>query len=186
MVAPTELAAGSPLLEAGSTAHTPPYGKLVTLAWLTSQFLCTVTYYEVPWVASKPTTRQARARPRMSHLARPIGCQDHCCQCDGSPFALQAPKAPAVEGSSCFRPRTRLPAGRPVAPQGPGPAERIGAFLRQVRERAELSQGELAANLGVTQSAVAKIEGRGFNLNPLFFIGEPQVPRLMGRADKDP
>jgi transcriptional regulator with XRE-family HTH domain len=36
----------------------------------------------------------------------------------------------------------------------------IGAYLRQVRERAELTQSELAANLGVTQSAVAKIERR--------------------------
>ena len=36
----------------------------------------------------------------------------------------------------------------------------IGDFLRQVRERAELSQSELAAKLGVTQSAVAKIERR--------------------------
>jgi transcriptional regulator with XRE-family HTH domain len=36
----------------------------------------------------------------------------------------------------------------------------IGDFLRQVRERAELTQAELAAKLGVTQSAVAKIEGR--------------------------
>jgi transcriptional regulator with XRE-family HTH domain len=36
----------------------------------------------------------------------------------------------------------------------------IGDFLREVRERAELSQSELAANLGVTQSAVAKIERR--------------------------
>lgn len=36
----------------------------------------------------------------------------------------------------------------------------IGDFLRQVREQAELSQSELAAKLGVTQSAVAKIERR--------------------------
>ena len=36
----------------------------------------------------------------------------------------------------------------------------IGSFLRQVRERAELSQRELAAKLGTSQSAVAKIEGR--------------------------
>jgi transcriptional regulator with XRE-family HTH domain len=36
----------------------------------------------------------------------------------------------------------------------------IGSFLREVRERAGLSQRQLAANLGVTQSAVAKIEGR--------------------------
>jgi len=34
----------------------------------------------------------------------------------------------------------------------------IGDFLRQVRERAELSQAELAAEMGVTQSAVSKIE----------------------------
>ena len=37
---------------------------------------------------------------------------------------------------------------------------KIGSFLRQVREQAELTQRELAANLGVTQSAVAKIERR--------------------------
>jgi transcriptional regulator with XRE-family HTH domain len=36
----------------------------------------------------------------------------------------------------------------------------IGSFLRQVRERAKLTQRELATKLGVTQSAVAKIEGR--------------------------
>ncbi len=64
VVAPTELVAGSPLLEAGSTAHTPPYGKLVTLAWPTPQLLCKVKYYEVPWVASKPTTREHFRSPR--------------------------------------------------------------------------------------------------------------------------
>ncbi len=37
---------------------------------------------------------------------------------------------------------------------------KIGSFLRQVRERAELSQRELAAKLGTSQSAVAKIERR--------------------------
>ncbi len=37
---------------------------------------------------------------------------------------------------------------------------RIGSFLRQVRERAKLSQRELAAQLGTSQSAVAKIEQR--------------------------
>ncbi len=37
---------------------------------------------------------------------------------------------------------------------------KIGSFLRQVRERAKLSQRELAAKMGVTQSAVAKIECR--------------------------
>ena len=36
----------------------------------------------------------------------------------------------------------------------------IGSFLRQVRDRAKLTQRELAAKLGVTQSAVAKIEQR--------------------------
>ena len=36
----------------------------------------------------------------------------------------------------------------------------IGSFLRQVRDRAKLTQRELAAKLGVTQSAVAKIERR--------------------------
>ncbi len=36
----------------------------------------------------------------------------------------------------------------------------IGSFLRQVRERAKLSQSELAAKLGTSQSAVAKIERR--------------------------
>ena len=37
---------------------------------------------------------------------------------------------------------------------------KIGSFLRQVRERANLSQRELDAEMGVTQSAVAKIERR--------------------------
>ncbi len=36
----------------------------------------------------------------------------------------------------------------------------IGSFLRQVRDRAKLTQRELATKLGVTQSAVAKIERR--------------------------
>ena len=36
----------------------------------------------------------------------------------------------------------------------------IGSFLRQVRDRAKLTQRELAAKLGTSQSAVAKIEGR--------------------------
>ncbi len=36
----------------------------------------------------------------------------------------------------------------------------IGSFLRQVRDRAKLSQRELAAKLGTSQSAVAKIEQR--------------------------
>jgi transcriptional regulator with XRE-family HTH domain len=36
----------------------------------------------------------------------------------------------------------------------------IGDFLRQVRERADLTQRQLAAEMGVTQSAVAKIEHR--------------------------
>ncbi len=39
-------------------------------------------------------------------------------------------------------------------------AMHIGSFLRQVRERAKLTQRELAAKLGTSQSAVAKIEGR--------------------------
>ena len=36
----------------------------------------------------------------------------------------------------------------------------IGTFLRQVREQAKLSQRELAAKMGTSQSAVAKIERR--------------------------
>ncbi len=36
----------------------------------------------------------------------------------------------------------------------------IGSFLRQVRDRAKLTQRELATKLDVTQSAVAKIERR--------------------------
>jgi len=36
----------------------------------------------------------------------------------------------------------------------------IGDFLREVRERAELTQRQLAAEMGVTQSAVSKIERR--------------------------
>ena len=37
---------------------------------------------------------------------------------------------------------------------------KIGAFLRQIRERAKLTQRELATKLGTSQSAAAKIEGR--------------------------
>ena len=37
---------------------------------------------------------------------------------------------------------------------------KIGSFLRQVREQANLSQSELAAEMGTSQSAVAKIEHR--------------------------
>ena len=37
----------------------------------------------------------------------------------------------------------------------------IGSFLRQVRERAKLSQSELGNAMGTSQSAVAKIEQRG-------------------------
>ncbi len=36
----------------------------------------------------------------------------------------------------------------------------IGSFLRQIRERAGLTQGELGDAMGTSQSAVAKIEGR--------------------------
>ncbi len=36
----------------------------------------------------------------------------------------------------------------------------IGSFLRQVRERAGLTQSDLGDAMGTSQSAVAKIEGR--------------------------